>query len=328
MSFSRGRFGVEYHPRPGSETPRLRGLICLVLVLVGVAFIWYKIAHRRTEEETIPQTDIGPSREERQTIPVEAVPRPKAVEAKKPAPPALQTADKPTGKAPPPIVLPPPQPSPTVPPALRPLVARLEATRDRRTGQDQQLIDRYTAAERQELPEIVRDTLAKLYDRPSMADLRDDLLKRLGDINLQMLFSGKPTEWTKMVTVRRGDGRERIAHENRNTPAVVAKLNPLVKWERLRPGNTVRVLRFPKAVLVIHKTIGHADLTLREGEKFFRRYYFKTSPGAACTVYDISQDVKSSVSARFRELGVRADPETRRELEMFLAPGSRITVTE
>jgi len=321
MSFARGRFGVEYHPRNSPETPRLRGLFGLALALVAVAFIWYKVAHRRAEEPITPPPP--PKNSEIQIPPPPAIPSYNVATSRSDA------AKRPPDAVPRPVAtLPPPQPSPTVAPAVRPLVARMEATRDQRPVQDQILIDRYAAAERQENLEIAADSLRKLCDRPTMADLRDPLLRRLGNINFQLLFSDKATPWTTTATVRRGDGRERIAHEYRNTPAIVAKLNPLVRWERLRPGNTVRVLRFPSAVLVIHRQTGCADLTLRKEEKFFRRYYFKTSSAAPSAVYEISGEAKATVAARFRELGVRVDPETRRELEMFLAPGSRITVTD
>jgi len=311
---------VEYHPRKGPETPRLRGLLRLVLALVAIAFVWYKVAHRRTppDEQTPPPPKISE---------IQLPPPPQVAE------PTRRTKEptgggRTAGAALPPITLPPPAPSPTIAPAVRPLVVRMEETRDQRPVQDQVLIDRYVAAERQENLEIAADSLRKLYDRPTMADLRDPLLRRLGNINFQLLFGGKTTPWTTAVTVRRGDGRERIAHEYRNTPAIVAKLNPLVKWERLRPGDTVRALRFPSAVLVIHKQSGCADLVLRKEEKFFRRYYFRTSASAPSAVFDISNETGGTVSARFRELGVRIDPETRHELEMFLAPGSRITVTD
>ena len=74
----------------------------------------------------------------------------------------------------------------------------------------------------------------------------------------------------RLEEVRRGDSRDRIARENRTTPAAVAKLNPLVKWEKLRPGDTVTVFKFLSPILVVHKQLGYADLSLLNGE-FFRR---------------------------------------------------------
>lgn len=317
MGFARGKFGVEYHPRNNSETPRLRGLVCVVLALVAVAFAWYKIAGQRAAPE-------APAPNALRAEPSVAVPPPRPALAQQtaavppPAPPKKAAAARPDA----------PPPRPALAPDVARLAARLEETLEQRTTQDQVLISRYLAAERQGNPDIAGDTLRRLHDRPTLADLRDPLLRRLGDLNLLRLFSGKESPWTTTVTVRRGDGRDRIAREYRNTPAAVAKLNPLVKWERLRPGDAVRVLRFPSAVLVIHKQLDCADLTLRKEDRFFRRYDLTVSPSARAAVYDISPEAHTTVGARFRELGVKIAPDARRELEMFLAPGSRITVTE
>ena len=104
------------------------------------------------------------------------------------------------------------------------------------------------------------------------------------------------------------------------------KLNPTLKWEKIRPGDSITVLDYPNAVLVIHKQTGAADLSLRE--KFFRRYYLSTAKSARCDVYPVGSEAKTTLHARFRELGVRLAAADRAELEMFLAPGSRITVSE
>lgn len=331
MSFARGRFGVEYHPRKGAETHRLRGLARVALVLVAIAFIWYKVSHRsgkKSEEAKVPDKSrrtetITTAESTKITKPLhrpveQSVRTPMKTRPGVPTPPLARpsVARPPTSNA--------------LSPSVRTLVARLEETRDQRPTQDRVQIEKYAAAERQQNLDIAGIALRQLYDRPTMADMRDQLLRRLGDINRTLLFSDKTTQWTTAVTVRRGDGRERIAHEHRNTPAIVAKLNSQIKWERLRPGDTVRVLRFPYAVLVIHKQSnpGYADLTLRKEERFFCRYNLSVSPSASCNVYDITAEAGSTLGARFRELGVRTSAEDRHELEMFLAPGSQIIVTE
>ena len=301
MGYARGKFGVEYHPAE-TETHRLRGLVFVVLVLVAVAFVWYKISSRRDVQVV---KDADP-----------------------PTIPQIQTSSNPTiansnpGKP----DLPRPQPTPTVAPEVRPLVRQLLETESLRPQQDQVLIRRYAEAERQENLRNSIDAIKKLYNRPSMADLRDPLMRRLGDLNRQMLFSGNLTPWTQRITVRRGDSRSRIAHEYRTTPAAVAKLNPLVKWEKLQPGDSVIVFKFLNAILVVHKQLGYADLTY-SGD-FFCRYYLTAAKSAKCEVYPISPESGQTAVARFRELGIRLAPTDRTELEMFLPPGSRITVTE
>ncbi len=302
MGYTRGKFGVEYHPVE-TETHRLRGLVFVVLVLVAVAFVWYKISSHKPSVDTPVEDTVNP---------------PTAIGATGPTISAVTNA---------PVLLPPPKPTPTVAPEVRPLVKQLLDTESSRPQQEQVLIRRYAEAERQENLRNSMDAIKKLYNRPSMADLRDPLMRRLGDLNRQMLFSGNLTPWTRRITVRRGDSRDRIARENRTTPAAVAKLNPLVKWEKLRPGDTVTVFKFLSPILVVHKQLGYADLSLLNGE-FFRRYYLTTSKSAKCEVYPISPEAGQGVSARFRQLGIRLAPTDRAELEMFLSSGARITVTE
>ena len=217
-------------------------------------------------------------------------------------------------------------PTKQTPQVLR-LVESWLATASTRSEKEQVLLQRLAEAERQGNVPLAIDSLKKLYDRPTMADIRDPLMRRLGDLNVAHLFSGKTTPWTVVVTVKRGDSLNRIAREHRSTPAVVAKLNPRVKWERLQPGDTVRVLDFPNAVLVIYKQLGYADLSLKNGQ-FFRRYILSIAKSTPCSVYPISPESGATVHARFRELGIRASSPDRAELDLFLAPGSRITVAE
>lgn len=89
----------------------------------------------------------------------------------------------------------------------------------------------------------------------------------------------------------------------------------------------MRVLNFPSAVLVIYKQRGYADLSLKNGQ-FFRRYYLTIAKTAKSAVYPVASESGTTVHARFRELGVKVAPRDRAEMEMFLAPGSRITVAE
>ena len=290
MGYARGRFGVEYQPHGNTETHRLRWFVGIVTLLVLAAFTWYRLSHRTSAPK--------PPREAAARAPV-AVTDPVGT----PTPRAKQT-----------------------PQVLR-LVGSWLATASTRSEKEQVLLQRLAEAERQGNVPLAIDSLKKLYDRPTMADIRDPLMRRLGDLNVAHLFSGKTTPWTVVVTVKRGDSLNRIAREHRSTPAVVAKLNPRVKWERLQPGDAVRVLDFPNAVLVIYKQLGYADLSLKNGQ-FFRRYILSIAKSTPCSVYPISPESGATVHARFHELGIRASSPDRAELDLFLAPGSRITVAE
>jgi len=59
-----------------------------------------------------------------------------------------------------------------------------------------------------------------------------------------------------------------------------------------------------------------------------RRYILSIAKSTPCSVYPISPESGATVHARFRELGIRASSPDRAELDLFLAPGSRITVAE
>ena len=67
--------------------------------------------------------------------------------------------------------------------------------------------------------------------------------------------------------------------------------------------------------------------SLKNGQ-FFRRYILSIAKSTPCSVYPISPESGATVHARFRELGIRASSPDRAELDLFLAPGSRITVAE
>ncbi len=324
MGYARGRFGVEYQPHGNTETHRLRWFVGIVALLVLAAFTWYRLSHRApapapktSREEAARPSAAAPAPAE---TPAPRARREAASAAARPVAPAAVPTNAPVRAA----VQPPP--TKQTPQVLR-FVDAVLATASTRSPKEQVLLQRLAEAERQGNVPLAIDSLRKLCDRPTMADIRDPLMRRLGDLNVAHLFSGRTTPWTVVVTVKRGDSLNRIAREHRSTPAVVAKLNPRVKWERLQPGDAVRVLDFPSAVLVIYKQLGYADLSLKNGQ-FFRRYVLSIAKAAPCSVYPISPESGATVHARFRELGIRASAPDRAELDLFLAPGSRITVAE
>ena len=349
MAFQTGRFGVQYHPRGGEESHLLRWLVMVVVVLVLVAFACYRITKKLKDRPeprekprvtAVPKPDIpkqpavrGPVRAATPgpAVQPKVAPKPpevRSVSGNRPSPPLPKPdadgARAATPKPPPPPV----RPAPELPRTAQELIDKINATIETRSNNEQVQLRRLMDAERQGRPEIAIDTIRRIYARPAFADLSDLLMQRWGDLNMALLFSGtdKPTPWTTLATVRRGDGLERIAREHRTTPAVIARLNPHRKWEKLKPGDTVRVLNFPSATLVVHRG-GYADLSLNRNEPFFRRYELTVSDTAKSGVYPI--EAGSAARTRFRELGVRFKPASsdRAELEMFLAPGSRIVIS-
>ena len=338
MAFATGRFGVQYHPRGSEEPHLLRWLVAVVVVAVLIAFACFRIQKYLRDRQSVEIGTIG-SRPESADVhakSVSSVPGTNAtpkttVSAPRPLPPhapAGRPESKPAPSAPtapkqPAVTKSAPPPQPELSAAARNLIEKIAQTIEARPAADQSQLRRLIDAERAGKPELAIDAIRRLYARPTLADLRDPLMRRWGDLNLALLLSGKPTTWTTQATVRRGDGLERIAREHNTTPAAVRLLNPKVKWERLKPGDTVRVLAFPSATLVVYAD--HADLSLNKNVPFFRRYYLSISKKTPNGVYAIESG--HSVAARFRELGLRFATADRAELEMFLAPGSRIVVS-
>lgn len=322
MGYARGRFGVEYQPRRSEGHPLLWVVVSAVL-LVSCAFTLYRF--RRPKNDSIkpttpievPEKDDAPSKADvRQSrtgdgrlagaaaisATTNRIEKPRAVEAKPPKPAA------------------PPKPNPNVE-----RVQNWIGTSQDRPVNERVLLERLLAAEREKNATLAIDTIKKLHTRPAMADIQDALMRRLGDLNLQVLFSGQNNPLVTTVTARRGDSRDRIARENRTTTAVIVKLNPKIKWEKLKPGDSVRVLFVPNPLLVIYRQRGYADLSLKNGV-FFNRYDVTVKKTVQSGTYPISTESGESVWARFRELGITA--QKRAEIEMFLSFGSRIIVAD
>lgn len=195
-----------------------------------------------------------------------------------------------------------------------------------RTPRVHTLLQRLADAERLGQLAIAVDTIEKLRGQPSVADLDDRLARRLGDLNIRRLFSGEPVPWVAETTVRRGQTIHRIAREHGTTVAAVRQLNGLSDDETPKVGRKLRVLQFPRVALVVHKQTRCADLML--GDKLFKRYY--VSAGSRCRpgAYPITGKADEGPRSRFSSLDIRIAPVDMKELDMFLAPGSSLTVSE
>ncbi len=195
-----------------------------------------------------------------------------------------------------------------------------------RPAAERVLLEKLAAAERQGDVMAAIDTIKRLCAQPAVADLHPRLWERLGQLNMQLLFSERSSPWTARVTVKRGDSRDRLARDNHTTSAVLDRLNPDTNWKSIRPGDVIRVLQNPRAVLVIHKRLGFADLSLKG--VFFHRYSFTGGARAAAGVYPVSREPGKTAHAYLRDLGVVFSQKDRTDLEMFLAPESSITVSD
>ncbi len=195
-----------------------------------------------------------------------------------------------------------------------------------RPQQERTLLLRLDDAERLGRLAIAVDTIEKLRARPSMADLDDKLARRLGDLNIERLFSGEPVPWVAETKVKSGQTVHRIAREHGTTVAAVRQLNGLGPREEPAVGRTLRVLEFPKAAFVVHKQTRYADLML--GGKLFKRYYITTRRNTPAGAYPITSKAEEGPRSRMEALKIRIAPADMKELSMFLAPGSMLTVSE
>jgi LysM repeat protein len=195
-----------------------------------------------------------------------------------------------------------------------------------RSARERTLLLRLADAESQGKLSIAADTIETLRSIPSMADLDDKLARRLGDLNIQRLYSGKPVPWVAEVKVRRGQNINLIAREHGTTIAAICKLNKISPDDKLKAGSTLRVLEFVRAAFVVHKKTYYADLSLNG--KWFKRYYVSTSKKTKPGAYPITSAPQEGPQSRFAELDIRIAPKDVQELSMFLAPGSSLTISE
>ncbi len=319
MAYARGRYGIEYTPRPAPsrEHHHLGWLLLGVAVLVAVSYFF-------TRRERIPGP---PPLQPPPDAPMERPATLPSVPAQS-APPIVET--KPASTATPPIKnTPHRQEHRAQRPAagMTPFAAKVDGWIASRTWpkNEQELLTLLRDAEQRGNLMGARGAIDNLMYRPTVEDIKDQLIRRLGELNTQLLFSGTNTPWTATVSVKRGDTLQRIATEHRTTLEALQKLNPLKDPNRLALGQKLRVLNFPDADLVIHKQLQFAELLLKK--RIFKRYYVTIRADAATGAYQVSNESGSRASDHLRALFEKIAPADRDELRLFLAPGSRITVT-
>jgi len=324
MAYERGKYGVEYTPQPasGGKNHHLAWLLFCLIVLVSVPLF---IAHSRRNARppvtvrdppkvVVPDAPPAVAGVKPRQAPPKPEPRPRVkVPAEKPSPP------------PQPPQQPPPQPSKVLHDS--PFAAKVDGWIGSRTWsrEEQELLAMLRDAERLGNVPGARGAIERLMYRPQVEDLKDQFVRRLGELNMQLLFSGTNTPWTATVTVKRGDTLQRIAANHRTTLESLLRLNALKDPNRLSLGQTLRVLNFPDVDLVVHKQLQFADLMLKK--RIFKRYYITVRKDAEPGAYPVSSEVGTRASDRLRALLQQIAPADRDELRLFLSSGSRITVT-
>ncbi len=337
MAFSRGKYGVEYHRHVSGEPHLLRWVLLGVALLAVVSFFIARSRRKPGPPVLPPETpaassdvvDSRPARPETDLGPFAARGGEDDASARwtgngggggrgRPQPRHLPVAVSQDGRA-----------------GAANRSAGNAAFADKVEGW---IASRSWAKAERELLAILRDSerhgnvqgarnaIEKLmYHHPSVEDLKDELVRRFGDLNTQLLFSGTNTPWTATVTVKRGDTLQRIAMEHRTTLEALQRLNPMKDPNRLALGQKLRVLNFPDSDLIVHKQLQFAELLLKK--RIFKRYYVTVRDDVEPGAYPVSNETGSRASDRIRSLIRQMTPSDRDELRLFLAPGSRITVT-
>jgi len=339
MSFARGRYGVEYNPvQRGGDSHPFRWVLFVFALVAIVSFLCARGCRKNTLQ--MPDQPVD--------APSAPLPQPPKPSPDKPARPNSAEKPSPATSTKTPSASPSSQNKPNgaiadtggnastaaveVKPkkpvsskAVQAAERWLETARTR-TPEEATLLARLADAERLGNKRIVRDTLEKLRRRNAMADLDDPFARRLGVLNAESLFAIGSKErdgWTTTITVKRGDNAQRIAREHGTTLAAVLKLNALKDANRIRIGDQLRVLEFPRAELVVHASLRIADLSLNK--RFFKRYDVSLAPEPKIGAYPITRE--EGPMDRFNALGLKFFPADRDEIALLLAPGARIIVS-
>lgn len=129
----------------------------------------------------------------------------------------------------------------------------------------------------------VRAKLLRLLRMALPADVRRDVERRFGDLNVALAETPEMTPEKVEYVVQRGDSVERIARRFGTTVELVQKSNAIANVNRIKTGDQLRVLT-GKFAVAVRKSRNDLLLTLNGG--FFKRYnvgtgkYGRTPVGA------------------------------------------------
>ena len=301
---ARGKFGIEYFPRPDDEESKGAGWLVAAVVLAAVALLVAAGVRRLLS----PGEDQPPE-------PAPALAADGAGKAGKAADADADAANSAKAAAEQPNK---PEPIVTEAPPLPP-----GAERNRSHAATMLLLRLEKANEANDV-ELAVSTIEQLRALPAgeIADIDDKLARQLGELNVRRLFNGRSRQWVRLVEVRPGDSATRIAIESGSTLASLLKLNELPSADRLRIGQKLHVMDHPKFTLVVHRAAKYADLSLKG--KFFKRYDVVAPVGAAEGNYETPAKLRAFLA----EKRISLSPEDRAELETLLPAKTPVLVSE
>lgn len=187
------------------------------------------------------------------------------------------------------------------------------------------LLERLEAADQQGNVGLQIDTIERLrQNKDAVADIDDQLCRRLGNLNRKLFLEGRTSPWVAMYTVRSGDTLHQIAREHGATIAAVLMLNGVGDPRRIRPGQVLRIPNHPKAKLKVHVASQIADLEING--KFFRRYDVAVPKDAELGERAITRKDGEGAQQLIGKAKVRFSDADLKEVALMLPPGSSIVL--
>lgn len=300
MGVEEGRFGVRFRPGyKGDEGLPLKFPLAVLAVAALISFVSMRGCGKDGSDEA-EKTEIESARPPQQIAPQAASPSG--------AQPPARTASE--------IAL------------AEKRAARWLKGADLRAVSDKTLLERLAAAERRGDEELILTTLEKLRMRPGLADLNDAVSLRIGEIRAKRLFTipanSREVDESLVVVreVRRTDNIARLAREYGTTIGLICRMNALDPAAAPAIGSRVRILKFPRMLLSIHRRTGVCDLYLND--RFFHRYYAVVGAAAKPGPYVITE--VESPESLLSYLGVRLSETEKNELSDLLPPGAKVVV--
>ena len=148
--------------------------------------------------------------------------------------------------------------------------AALPKTSKRLPAPIQKLLDQATADEQAGNLLDARLAFLHLLDQKEAAELHPFFERRIGHINVTLIFSNQPAPGKTTHTVARGDTPGKIAKRFNCPQEFIMEVNAIERPENMKIGAVLHVLDNPNFSLHISKASASARLTLN-GE-FFKRY--------------------------------------------------------
>lgn len=294
MSFKRGRYGIEYNPRPRPDDSSGMGAIVYAIVaLAAIAFAVHAV-----------RSHFGKKRD---ALAPDVVNEPPALVSQEATPVVVTNV--------------PPQ---TIAPVVS-VASHIPPGAPKRPPRVKNLLLRLGEAEKSGNIAMAATTIEQLRSLPGepVADLDDKLARRLGELNCKWLFELANAQWVSEVQVRIGESATRISSAHGSTLASLVILNGLSDANHIRPGQTLKVMNHPKMSLSIHKRARYADLYLNG--KFFNRYDIIEDVACEPSMHEFNG---KSLRRLFKELGIAFSRGDTIQLETLMPRGAAILISE